>query len=132
MRKLNKQFGIIAALVMSAILLLATTAMAAPKEAGVQPSCDGAGNCTIPALPNGTLVKVVVWNDNDGTTNPLGATSSFKLKPGDGFNFTWKDCDGKVWWQMVTKSTQAAGLAIDPWVDPADGKVKCKYIFLGK
>jgi len=107
---------------------LPAASWAATKYAGVEPAADQAGNVTIPQLPLGTLVEVVVWNDNEGTTRKLGAVSNFKLNPGDGFNFQWRDQSGKVWWQLVTQSTQATGLTIDPWVDPKDGRVKCKYL----
>jgi hypothetical protein len=121
-------------LILTAVLTLALVgaALAKPKHSGVEPSADGAGNVTIPQLPSGTLTQVWVWNDENGTTKKLGAAHQFKLNPGDGFNFTWaeKGCNNP-WWQMVTKSTQANGLAIDPWVNPSTGKVQCKYIYTG-
>ncbi len=113
-------------------LSLVSLALAAPQHAGVEPTADGAGNISIPQLPCGTLVEVVIWNDDQGTTKKLGATHQFKLNPGDGFNFRWRDATGRVWWQLVNKATVAQGLSIDPWVNPKNGKIECKYLFTGR
>ncbi|MFA6284935.1 MAG: hypothetical protein WC643_00175 [Parcubacteria group bacterium] len=102
-------------------------------DAGVFPTADAQGNVTIPQLPNGKILQIYVWNDSQGAAEKkLGATHSFKLNPGDGFNFTWSGPQG-VAWQLVTRGSQVGGSLVvdDSWKD-ANGKVGCKYLFPGK
>lgn len=102
-------------------------------DAGVVPFADAQGNVTIPSIPNGKLVQVYVWNDGLGAAEKqLGATHSFKLNPGDGFNFTWSGPQGTNW-QLVTRGSQVGGsLVVDDSWKNANGKVGCKYLFPGK
>jgi hypothetical protein len=104
-------FGIIIAVF---IMVVASAAIAAPMFVDAIPTCDANGNVTIPPLPAGTtLLNVVIFDAPKGIPGKsLGAVSSFNLKPGEGFNFTWKDSEG-TWWQMVTPETQAIGLVTD-------------------
>jgi hypothetical protein len=123
------------ALVCALVLCLAFAGVASAKalDAGVVPFADNQGNVTIPALPNGKIVQVYVWNDNLGAAEKkLGPVSSFKLAPGDGFNFKWSGPQGEAW-QLVTRGSQVGGSLVvdDSWKD-ANGKVGCKYLFPSK
>jgi hypothetical protein len=115
------------------LLAMVGAANAAPaKFVNATVSCDGDGNVTIATMPSGTtLVAVEIYDDIRGTKpRRIGATSSFKLEPGQGFNFIWKDLEGS-WYQMITPQSKVpAGLAIDAsWIDPQTGQPACKYLF---
>lgn len=95
------------------VVLASSAAPIVAKLVNTQVSSDSNGNVTVGAMPAGTsLVAVEIYDDINGV-NPrrIGATSTFKLEPGQGFNFIWSD--GKTsWWQMVTPNTlPPAGLA---------------------
>lgn len=120
------------ALVCALSLCFIGVASAKALDAGVVLFADDQGNVTIPALPNGKVVQVYVWNDGLGAAEkPLGATHSFKLNPGDGFNFKWSGSQGTNW-QLVTRGSQVGGSLIvdDSWKD-ANGVVRCKYLYPG-
>lgn len=114
------------------VVLASSAAPIVAKLVNTQVSSDSNGNVTVGAMPAGTsLVAVEIYDDINGV-NPrrIGATSTFKLEPGQGFNFIWSD--GKTsWWQMVTPNTlPPAGLAIDAsWIDSKTGQPACKYLF---
>jgi hypothetical protein len=110
------------------VVLICGMAFAEPKYVGVSPSLSG-DTITLSPFPAGaTLLNVVVWDDPNGTPgSKLGPQMSFTLKPGQGFNFLWKDQAGNVWWQMI-KPTDVAprGLYIDDSYKE-DGVAKCKW-----
>jgi hypothetical protein len=115
------------------LLVMVGAANAAPaKFVNAAVSCDSNGNVTIGVMPSGTkLVDVEVYDDINGTKpQKLGAVSTFKLEPGQGFNFIWS-VEKTVYWQMITPNTPPpAGLAIDKsWIDPKTGQPACKYLF---
>jgi hypothetical protein len=106
----------------------AATALAAPKYAGTQPSCDASGNVTIPALPEGRLHNVQLYDDVRGIPpRDLGSVSSFKLEDGAGFNFQWVDRAGTVWFHMITPQTRANGLITD-----CSHSGGCKFVYRKK
>jgi hypothetical protein len=115
-----------------AIVAFAGVSNAAPKFVSVQPTCDTGGNVSIPAMPSGaTLVNVEVYDDVNGSKpKPLGPKSSFRLEPGQGFNFLWSDASG-TYFQMITPQSKApVGLMIDcSWIDPKTGQPACKYLY---
>ena len=109
-------------------IVIPTMALAAPKYAGVQPSCDAAGNVTIPPLPEGRLHNVQLYDDVRGIPpRDMGAVSSFKLEDGAGFNFQWVDRAGQVWFHMITPQTRASGLATD-----CSHSGGCKFVYRKK
>lgn len=99
-------------------------------DAGVVPTADAGGNVSIPALPQGKLVNVYVWNDSLGSPErKLGPVHSFKLNPGDSFNFTWSGSQGTNW-QLITPGSPVGGsLVVDTSWKDANGIVRCKYLF---
>lgn len=112
------------------VLLVPVAALAAVKDSGVIPVVDETGNLTIPSLPQGKVVRLVIWNDEMGTTRDLGAVTSAKLNPGDGWNWEWVDVNGKRYWHLITPSSKTgANYSVDPWKNPATGRVECKYKF---
>lgn len=117
---------------MALVCVVCGPAMATPKFVNVQPTCDSGGNVTIPTMPSGaTLVNVEIYDDVNGTKpKQLGAVSAFRLEPGQGFNFLWKDSEG-TWFQMITPSTTPRGhLTTDcTWIDPKTGNPACKFLF---
>jgi hypothetical protein len=116
--------GWIVMLALTVVLCTVGTGMATPKWVNAVPSyCQSNGNVTIPAMPKGTkLLNVVIYDDVQGTIKSLGPVNHFQLKPGQGFNFTWKDKTG-VWWQMITPQSIAKGLVID-----CSNPKGCKYL----
>jgi uncharacterized cupredoxin-like copper-binding protein len=115
-------------ILMAMIAVLIVTggiAQATPKWVEAIPSCDKNGLVTIPDMPAGaTLLNVEVYDDIRGIPGQsLGAVHQFKLEPGQGFNFTWKDKDG-TWWQMITPKSASLlkGLIVDCIDD------ECKYL----
>jgi hypothetical protein len=133
MKKVFALLILVAAMVLAATMMLSVgLANAKALDAGVQPTADANGNVTIPALPNGKIVQVYVWNDSLGTPErKLGPVTSFKLNPGDGFNFEWSGEQGVVW-QLVTPKTKPGGsLVVDTSWKDSSGIVRCKYFFPG-
>jgi len=121
------------AVLFTLMFCFAAIANAKALDASVVPTADAQGNVTIPNIPNGKLVQVYVWNDSLGAPEQkLGAVHSFKLNPGDGFNFTWSGPQGTNW-QLVTPGTKPGGSLVTDtsWKD-ASGIVRCKYLFPGK
>ncbi len=119
MKKISVIFLIMVAVAFS------TTAWATPKWVEAVPSyCQSNGNVTIPPLPTGCkLLNVFIFDDVRGTTKSFGPVRHFQLKPGQGFNFTWKDATGNIWWQMITPRSVAKGLVID-----CTDSRGCKYL----
>lgn len=115
-------------LVMILAIAIPATALAAAKYAGVQPSCDANGNVTIPALPEGRLHNVQLYDDVRGIpSRDLGTATIFKLEDGVGFNFQWVDKAGQVWFHMVTPQTRAPGLVTD-----CSHSGGCKFVYRKK
>lgn len=115
-------YGIIIAT--ACIVASATQAAAKPKWVETFPVLNG--DLVTLTLPAGSeLIDVELYDDARGIpTRSLGPVTQFKLLPGEGFNFTWKDRQGTVWYQMVTPLTpQAAGL----YSKCLAGGKDCKY-----
>jgi hypothetical protein len=120
----------VAAVMMAMAILLGISAQANATakyvEMGKVPTLSG-DTVDIGNVPAGyTLTDVVVYDDVRGIpghTAEEGAKTTFKLEPGEGFNFVVKHPDGKEYFQMITPRAQA-GKGI--WIDcPAE--VGCKY-----
>ena len=125
-----KKIGLIVVFVIMA-MALAVSAWATPKAVAVSVACDPSGNVTVGQFPTGAkLINIEVYDDVNGTPpSRIGPKSSFKLEPGQGFNFIFKDNEGQ-WYQLITPSSQAPGLVTDcSWIDPATGSPACKYLF---
>ncbi len=120
---------LILCVLMALILAIPAVALAAAKYAGVQPSCDASGNVTIPALPEGCLHNVQLYDDVRGIPpRDLGAVSSFKLEDGAGFNFQWVDHRaGAVWYHVITPQSRAQGLVTD-----CSHPGGCKFVYRKK
>jgi hypothetical protein len=95
----------------TALILFAGSAMAEPRYAGVEPTGDANGNVSIPALPNGSVVQVWLWNDCTGTKGvQLGSVHSFQLPDScSSFSFEWIDRQENKYWQLVTEKTKPGG-----------------------
>jgi len=120
-------------IVVLAVVAFAGISSAAPaaKLVNTQVSCDSNGNVTIGAMPDiAKLVDVEIYDDVNGTKpERIGPKTSFKLEPGQGFNFLWSDATG-VHYQMITPQTPPPqGLSIDKsWIDPRTNQPACKYL----
>lgn len=129
--KAMKLIGKLWILILVLAIAAPTTALASSvKDSGVLPAVDDSGNLMIPALPQGKVVRLVIWNDDAGTTREMGAATSAKLNNGDGWNWEWTDANGKRYWHLITQSSKVgANYGIDPWKNPKSGKIECKYIY---
>lgn len=82
-----------------------------PKHAGIEPTGNEATReVTIPKMPVGKLLNVVVWNDCNRTkAKYLGSVQSLTLKTCDSCSFIWEDSDATQPWQLVTPTTKPGG-----------------------
>lgn len=112
---------------MALVMVLGLTAVASAtaKWVDVVPVLSG-DTVTLPALPEGAkLLNVQIYDDIRGIpVRNLGAVSSFKLAPGESFNFTYEDSTGR-WWQLITPFTPMEGGLVSACFS---GGRNCKYM----
>jgi len=98
-----------------------------PRYLEVTPRLEG-NEVVLPDFPCGTLVNVELYDDARGIpTRHLGAVHRFAIERGAGFNFTWRDQEGHVHYQMVTPQSGRllVGTGLDVDCSHSGG---CKYI----
>lgn len=92
---------------------------------------EGGGSFSIVMPAGATLVDIEVYDDLRGIKPfRIGPKSPFKLEPGQGFNYIWKDSAGSFYGMITPQSDAPDGLQTDcSWIDPKTGQPACKYLY---